>query len=68
VDGPRHEFFPRASNQQNVGVVPRYLAREVKYFQHRRAFPHDAVELQILQQLLFELADAPPLIVQRGHI
>jgi Mg-chelatase subunit ChlI len=40
-----YRFFPRAggSNQQNVGVVPRYLAREVKYFQHRRAFPHDAV-------------------------
>jgi hypothetical protein len=55
----------RRSRQQYVGVMPCHLPREIKYFQHRRAFPDDAVKFQVLQQLLLEGPHAPPLVIQR---
>src|SRR5882724_2522576 len=54
--------------QQNVRVMPGHFACKIKHFQHHRAFPHDAVKLQILQQLLLQRLHAPPLVVQRRHL
>ena len=66
----RDEFFPRSrrSHQQHVGVMSRNFSRKVEHLQHLRAFADDAVEFQVLQQLLFECLHAPPLVVERGHI
>jgi hypothetical protein len=48
--------------------MARDLSREVKNFQHRRAFADDAVKFQVFQELLFERVHAAPLVVQRGHL
>ena len=69
VNGARDEFFAGAglAHDQNVCIVARHLAREIEDLQHRRAFADDAVKFKIFQQLFFERADAPPLVVQRGN-
>jgi len=48
--------------------MPRYFARKIKDLQHRRTFSHDAVKFQVPEQLLFEHAHAPPLIVKLRRI
>ena len=70
MDGPGHQLFAgaRGSHQQHVRIVPRHLPRKIKNFQHHRALAHDAVKLQISQQLFFQRTHPPPLVVQRGHI
>lgn len=45
--------------------MPRDLARKVKNLQHGGAFAHDAVKLKVLEQLLFERAHPPALILER---
>jgi hypothetical protein len=59
VDGSRHELFPRAGRPgyQNIGVVPRNLAREVKNLQHGWAFAYDPMKLKVLPQLPFQRGD-----------
>ena len=60
VDGERHKLFSDAglAAQQDVGVMPRDLSRLVKDLQHRRTLPDDAVKFEVLQELLFQLANA----------
>jgi len=66
VNGARDEFFAGASgsDQQNVRVVASYFASEVEYLQHRWALADDAVEFEVPEQLFFERADTPALIVE----
>ena len=70
MDGPRHQLFPRAGRPgyQNIGVVPRNLAREVKNLQHGWAFAYDPMKLKVLPQLPFQRAHSSPLVVQRGDL
>ena len=59
---------PVGANQQNVGVVPRHLADHFEHFDHGRAAAHDAVKLQVAQQLLLEAADSLPLVKRFGKL
>jgi len=70
VNGACHQLFAGTGgpDEQDIGVMTRHLARKVKNFQHRRTFAHNAVEFQILEQLLFELTHPPPLVVQSRDV
>ena len=50
VDGSGDQLFARSrrSHQQDIGIVAGDLSSKIKYFQHRWAFPHDAVKFQVL--------------------
>ena len=49
VDSPRNKLFPAAggTREQDVGKVPRNLAREIKDLQHGWALAHNALKLQV---------------------
>ena len=70
MDGAGDEFFAGSgrTDQQNIRIVPRDLAGEVEDFKHHRAFADDAVEFEVLQELLFQGANAAALVVQVSHV
>src|SRR5271157_33878 len=70
MDGAGNELFARAGGtyEENVGVVAGNLAGKIEDFEHGRAFANDAVEFQVLQELLLQRADAAPLIVESRNI
>jgi hypothetical protein len=65
MDRPRDQLFSGSGGpyQQDIGVVPGHLPSKIKHLQHRRAFSNNAMEFQVLQQLLFQLAHPPALVV-----
>lgn len=70
VNGAGDELFARAggTNEENIRVMTRHLAREIEDLEHRGAFADDAVEFQILEELLLQCANAAALVVERGDI
>ena len=70
VEGVRDQLFAGTggAGDQDVGVVARDFASEIEHIEHRRAFTDDAVEFEIRQQLLLEVADLHALGEDLGQL
>src|SRR5208337_5695797 len=66
MDGAGHEFLARARGtyEEHIGVVACHLASEVEDFEHGGALADNAVEFEVLEELLLQRTDAAALIVQ----
>ncbi len=70
VQGASDELLARAggAGDENIRVVARDLFRQVKNFKHCRTSPDDAVELEILEETILEIAYVRSLREQLSEI
>ncbi len=56
---PCDKLFSRAgrAGDQHVTEMARHFSRQIEHLEHRRAFPHDALELRVVKEPFLEFSD-----------